>query len=365
MKVFHCDHCGQLLFFENVTCVRCGRALAYVCELRELISLDPLGDAQWRSPRDVRPLRLCANYATHNVCNWAIFVDDPHAICGACRLTRTIPNLSTPGNHRRWYDLEVAKRRLYFTLEHLRLPLRNRHEDPDLGLMFDFLEDAAAPVLTGHADGIITVNLAEADEAERTRRRLSLNEPYRTLLGHFRHESGHYYWDRLVRGTAHLDGFRRHFGDERQDYDAALRQHYQAAPSTWQDRYVSAYASMHPWEDWAETWAHYLHMVDTLETAAACGISLRPRRADEPTLRHLPDPAEGPVSFDRMMDGWAAIAYVLNNLNRGLGNPDPYPFVLAAPSVEKLLFVHRIIAAQPGPKPAGNIDQATIGGPCH
>jgi hypothetical protein len=351
MKVFHCDHCDQLLFFENVRCVRCGRALAYVPELRELTSLDHLGGEEWRSPLAAGPLRLCANYAKHDVCNWALAANDPSQLCRACRLTRTIPNLSVPGNDRRWYSLEVAKRRLVYTLDQLRLPIPSRSEEPALGLAFDFLEDPppgspAPPVLTGHQEGVITVSVAEADEAERLKRRQQLNEPYRTLLGHFRHEIGHYYWARLIRYSPRLEDFRALFGDERASYDAALHQHYQGTPRVlqWQGDYVSAYATMHPWEDWAETWAHYLHMADTLETAAACGISLSPKRNDEPTLTTVPDPADGPVAFERMMEDWGAITYVLNNLNRGLGSGDAYPFVLAARSVDKLRFVHETIA---------------------
>ena len=351
MKVFHCDHCGQLLFFENVNCVRCGRALAYVPELHELTSLDPVAGNQWRSPLTATAFRLCENYTKHNVCNWGVPADDPDSLCRACRLTRTIPNLSRPGNDRLWYNLEVAKRRLFYTLEQLRLPLKNRTEDPASGLVFDFLEDpdpgsGAPPVLTGHADGVITVNLAEADEAERVKRRQELNETYRTLLGHFRHEIGHYYWDLLIRSSARLESFRRLFGDERADYNAALHRHYGGAPANWQDNYVSAYATMHPWEDWAETWAHYLHMTDTLETAAACGFSLRPSRPDEPTLKNVPHPSHGARAFEPMMDGWTAITYVLNNLNRGLGNDDAYPFVLSTPSVEKLRFVHATISSR-------------------
>src|SRR5207302_77798 len=135
-------------------------------------------------------------------------------------------------------------------------------------------------------DGVITLNVAEADDAQREKRRLQMHEPYRTLLGHFRHEIAHYYWDRLVKDGPLRDGFRARFGDEREDYGAALRRHYQQGPpADWQARFVSAYASAHPWEDWAETWAHYLHMADALETAIACGLSLRPRRGDEPSLK--------------------------------------------------------------------------------
>jgi hypothetical protein len=201
--------------------------------------------------------------------------------------------------------------------------------------------------MTGHASGVITVNLAEADDAERVRRRVQLNEPYRTLLGHFRHEVGHYYWERLIGGTDRLEAFRTLFGDERADYAAAVERHYRdGAPAGWQHEHVSAYATMHPWEDWAETWAHYLHLIDTLETAAACGLALKPARDDEPALDHVPDPTSTPISFERMLEDWGPITYVLNNLNRGLGNDDAYPFVLSTRSREKLAMVHETIAAR-------------------
>jgi hypothetical protein len=352
MKVFHCDHCGQLLFFENVTCVRCGRALAYVPELRHLVSLDrrptPEQPNRWTSPLSAKAFKLCANYTYHDVCNWGLPEDDPEALCRACRLTRTIPNLAMSGNIARWYKLETAKRRLVYTLDQLGLPLANKAENPATGLAFEFLEDAGAPVMTGHAGGVITLNIAEADDAERVRRRVELNEPYRTLLGHFRHESGHYYWDRLVAPSDRLSAFRDLFGDERVDYQAALRRHYSVgAPAGWQAAHVSAYATMHPWEDWAETWAHYLHVVDTLETAAACGISMNPPRRDEPTLTNVPNPISEPeVPFEQMMESWVPITYVLNMLNRGLGNADAYPFVLSTKAIEKLRFVHDTISAR-------------------
>ncbi len=359
MRVFHCDHCGQLLFFENVSCVRCGRALAYVPELRTVTSLDRVSDARWSSPLCTPELALCQNYSGHNVCNWALPADDENALCRACRLTRTIPNLSRPGNDRLWYKLEVAKRRLVYTLDQLGLPLRSKTEDPATGLAFDFLEpDPTAPLLlTGHASGVITVNVAEADDTERVRRRTELQEPYRTLLGHFRHEVGHYYWERLIGASDRLDAFRALFGDERADYNAAVQRHYaQGPPVGWQDAHVSAYATMHPWEDWAETWAHYLHMIDTLETAAECGISIEPVRPDEPTLKEVPNPATGPgVSFDHMLESWGPITYVLNNLNRGLGNDDAYPFVLSTRSQEKLRMVHETVQARSDPSFPGRL----------
>lgn len=366
MKVFHCDHCRQLVFFENVQCVRCGHLLAYLPDLGVIGSLDPVGGVgggsslstsppgndQWKSPlprSHGRIYRLCANYTGANVCNWAVPADDPNSLCSSCRLTQVIPDLSRDGHRTAWYKLEVAKRRLVYTLLGLELPVVNRTEDPGRGLAFEFMADpedpSAPPVLTGHTEGVIRVNVAEADDAERERRRLQFHEPYRTLLGHFRHESGHYYWDRLIRDSDRLAAFRECFGDERADYAAALQRHHANGPSAdWQMHCVSAYASVHPWEDWAETWAHYLHMVDALETAATCGVRLRPLRSGDPVLTRIPDPVdEDPHSFDELVANWLPLTYVLNNLNRGLGLPDGYPFVLSTPATEKLRFVHATV----------------------
>lgn len=351
MKVFDCDHCGQLVFFENVFCLSCGHALAYLPDLGVIGSLEPLGDGLWRSPLPEaagHSYRLCSNYSQLNVCNWAVPSSDPNPLCRSCRLTRVIPDLSRPGNKEALYKLEVAKRRLVYTLLALNLPLVCREEDDRAGLAFEFLADPDDPdeprVLTGHAEGLITVNIAEADDAERERRRLLLHEPYRTLLGHFRHESGHFYWDRLIRDTQWIDHFRSMFGDERADYGQALQLHYtNGPPGNWQERFISAYAAAHPWEDWAETWAHYLHMTDTLEIAAACGVQLQPRHPSAPSLSGVPDPVRDPRSFDTLMTSWLPLTYMLNNLNRGLGQPDAYPFVLSQAVTEKLRFVHRTI----------------------
>ena len=353
MRIFHCDHCDQLVFFENHSCVSCGRQLAFLPDIADVGSLDRGTPGTWVSPlAGASPYgyRLCANYTTHNVCNWAIPADDPSELCSSCRLTRAIPDTSIQWQREAWYKLEVAKRRLVYSLLHLRLPVANRVDDQVHGLAFEFLADqpqASGPVLTGHLDGVITINLAEADDAERERRRLQLHEPYRTLLGHVRHEVGHYYWERLIAGSHWLEPFRALFGDERSDYGAALQAHYQSGPpGDWQNRFVTTYATSHPWEDWAETWAHYLHMTDTLETAAACGVSIKPRRRDEPALPRVPAAAGSPdAAFDRLMASWFPLTYVLNNLNRGLGVPDAYPFVLSTPAIDKLRFVHDVIAA--------------------
>jgi hypothetical protein len=351
VKVFHCDHCRQLVFFENTECVSCAHRLAYLPDLGVVGSLEPAGEGTWRSPlarSGGNTYRLCRNYSEEQICNWTVRADDLQPLCVSCRLTRVIPDLGHPEGRLAWYRLEVAKRRLVFTLLSLGLPVLNRDEDPQCGLAFEFKADTPdreGAVLTGHREGVIIINVAEADDAERERRRKSVHEPYRTLLGHVRHESGHYYWDRLIGRGPHLEQFRSLFGDERRDYAEALHVHYETGgPADWQSQYVSAYASVHAWEDWAETWAHYLHMVDTLETAEACGLSLRPRRPDEPSLDNLPQaPASADVMFTALIDNWFAVTYLLNNLNRGLGLADAYPFVLSEPAIEKLQFVHDVV----------------------
>lgn len=351
MKVFHCDHCGHLLFFENTVCLKCGRRVAYLPDLALVGSLDADADdgTLWRSPLPAasdRAYRLCRNYTEQEVCNWTVESGDTNPLCLSCRLTRVIPDLGDSGVRQAWYRLETAKRRLVYTLLIERLPVRNRDEDPSGGLAFEFKADPPAggePVLTGHANGVITINIAEADDAERERRRTALHEPYRTLLGHVRHESGHYYWDRLVRDGGDVEAYRAVFGDERQDYGQALDAYYrQGAPPDWQDRFVSAYASAHPWEDWAETWAHYLMIVEVLDTSTAYGLALLPPAPNEPSLTDQTPVEE--ASFDNLMKRWFPLTDVLNSLNRSLGMPDGYPFALAPPVVDKLRFVHRVIA---------------------
>ena len=319
-------------------------------------SLDAGTPGTWVSPlAGASPFgyRLCANYTTHDVCNWAIPADNPHPLCPSCRLTRAIPDPSIQWQREAWYKLEVAKRRLVYSLLHLRLPVANRVDDPVHGLAFEFLADQpGGPVLTGHLDGVITINLTEADDAERERRRLQLHEPYRTLLGHVHHEVGHYYWERLIAGTDRLQPFRALFGDEPPITARRSSALPERAASDWQNRFVTAYAAAHPWEDWAETWAHYLHMTDTLETARACGVSIRPRRRTSRAAARAGGGGSPDAAFDRLMASWFPLTYVLNNLNRGLGVPDAYPFVLSQPAIEKLRFVHDVIAASVPARPA-------------
>lgn len=310
------------------------------------------GDGSWRPLMQVaagRRYRQCGNYIEHQVCNWMVPVESDQAFCVACRLNQVIPNLSRPGFRDHWYRLERSKRRLLYSLIKLGLPLHSKHEDPVSGLAFAFKSELDAapgePVMTGHAEGCITINIDEADPALRERNRIDLQERYRTLLGHFRHEIGHFYWDILIAGGPHRNAFRTTFGDERHDYAEALNRYYADGPSgDWQNRFISAYASAHPWEDWAETWAHYFHMVDTLETAHAHGVTTRPRAIDDPKLAveidFLPYRT---ADFDRLMNEWPPLTVALNSLNRSMGQPDLYPFVLAEPSETKMRFVHDLI----------------------
>jgi hypothetical protein len=350
MKTFHCDKCGQLVFFENVRCERCGSILGYVPERMGIYAFEEDGSGVLRSPDPLlggRTYKKCINYSREDVCNWMLEADAPGELCASCRLTRVIPTLSSEQNRLYWKRLEAAKRRLLYTLWALHLQPTPKLNDPEAGLAFEFLENTPAQhVVTGHADGVITVNIAEADPAYREKTREEMGEPYRTLLGHFRHESGHFYFDRLLTGSDRLDRFRALFGDERQDYAASLKTHYDnGPPPDWNQRFVSAYASMHPWEDWSETWAHYLHMVDTLDTAYACGMTLKPKLAGEPELVFDKQPARS-VDFDVILDDWFSLSYVLNSLNRSVGMPDPYPFTLSTPVIDKLRFVHDTVRSR-------------------
>jgi hypothetical protein len=351
MRTFFCDTCGGLVFFENVQCVRCGRALGFLPDVLDLSTLEPEGPDRWcalSAPANHQIYRQCQNGHEHYICNWFIpDDDDSNSFCQACRLNDTVPNPTIPQNLERWHKMELAKRRLLYTLLRLGLPLTESAEDNIPALRFNFLADApgGAPVMTGHANGLITLNIAEADEAEREKRRINLHEPYRTLLGHFRHESGHYFWDRLIAKTSErLTRFREFFGDETKNYSAAIKSYYQQGPPPdWQAFYVSAYSSAHPWEDWAETWAHYLHIVDAIETAAGFGLTLSPNHPAAQTMSADLQNSEENESFDRILNNWIPLTYALNSLNRGMGLPDLYPFVLSSTIIAKLRFIHETI----------------------
>lgn len=285
------------------------------------------------------------------------------APCVACRLNRTIPDLGVPENPERWRKVEIAKRRLVAQLVSLGLPLIAKTEDEVAGLAFDFVGvdlQGRAP-MTGHANGLITLDIKEADDAYREQVRVQMHEPYRTLLGHFRHEVGHYYWDRLIANSHWLEPCRALFGDERASYAEALDRHYQqGAPNDWSQAYVSAYATMHPWEDWAETWAHYLHMMDAVDTALGFGMSAREMDFDyQPfPIDTLYDPQHpGGLAFLSFVNAWIELAGMLNELSRSMGQPDFYPFILPPAVIAKLHFIHLVIQ-QAGGKADEVLEQA-------
>jgi hypothetical protein len=347
MKLFECQHCGQLLYFENTRCESCERRLGYLPSRETVTAVEPRGEL-WRALAEPRGrYRFCAN-AEHHTCNWLIDSRKPDPYCEACRHNRTIPDLSNPESEARWRKIEIAKHRLFYTVLKLRLPLTTRTENPEDGLAFDFLSPdspipghPAPPVMTGHANGVITLSLAEADDVERERQRTQMGETYRTVLGHFRHEIAHYYWDQLIANSQAIEEFRKIFGDEREDYGAALERHYaNGAPADWPDRYVTAYASSHPWEDFAETWAHYFHMVDTLETARAFGLSVRPRVTKGAALATTIDFDPHNSSMERIIESWLPLTFAINSINRSMGLSDLYPFVLSPPVIVKLTFLH-------------------------
>lgn len=365
LRAFRCL-CGAPVFFRNSACLSCGRALGYDPVQRRLLALDVRGEAlveaRPASALHLRPGRVfhrCANAVSAAACNWLVpdeertgFGQRP-VFCVACRLNRVIPDQTGSDNQRDWAWIEQAKRRLVSQLLALGLPVQSRlagagGEDTQRGLVFDFLRPLdGQPVRTGHASGVITLNADEADDSTRERIRASLREPYRTLLGHFRHEVGHYYWDRLVActddDTDWLPAFRQCFGDERADYAAALERHYRLGPAPdWADWHVSAYASSHPWEDWAETWAHYLHMVDALDTGLSFGLDADDVEVEvvpfDDTVLTQPDP-----EFLRLVNAWVELTALLNELSRSMGQPDFYPFVLSQAVVRKLHLVHRVV----------------------
>lgn len=373
-RAYRCQ-CGCPVFFRNSTCLACGTPLGYEPAQARLLPLmsgeqpdtwvawhdgskaDVDGEGQGSDVSPAVYLR-CANLQTPAACNWLVPLgeDTPQVLlCQACRLNRTIPDLNDeahPDNAELWGKIELAKRRLVSALLVLGLPVASRvSEDTERGLMFDFLRspDFGPHILTGHDTGLITLNLNEADDATREAMRKAMHEPYRTLLGHFRHEVGHYYWDRLVSGTSWMQGFRELFGDETQDYAASLQANYEQGPRPdWALHYVSAYASVHPWEDWAECWAHYLHIRDTVDTALSFGLSPDSAQLEFTpfTLDALyqPEHPDAPVFLD-FLNQWTQLTTLLNEMSRAMGQPDFYPFVLPHEVVAKLHFIHLVVTS--------------------
>ena len=350
MKLFQCTQCFHPIFFENTVCEKCGSPVGYLNDQNIFIALRACNGAWQTETASENVYRFCKNYE-YGVCNWLVQAAGDQERCVACELNRTIPNLNSEQNLRSWKKLEVAKHRLVYSILRFGLPLQSKSAAPENGLAFHFLSDDPARqnqngVVTGHLQGDITINIAEADSAYRERTREQLAEPYRTLIGHFRHEIGHYYWEQFIKIQAlHLHTFRDLFGDERVNYAESLNNYHQAgAPDDWQDRFVSAYATVHPWEDWAETWAHYFHIVDTLETAHSFRIRLNPdlKNINELDMQADFDPYQQ-SDFDAIIASYIPLTVAINSLNRSMGLPDLYPFILPIPVIEKLRFMHQLM----------------------
>jgi len=341
MKVFTCDNCNQLLYFENSTCLNCNHTVGFDAVQFSMLALNSSSNSYSSVHNNNTAVRFCAN-AVHGTCNWLIPVDQASPFCPACALNRTIPDLSNIDNQQKWKRIEIAKHRLVYSLLRLGLPTNPKRNLGDLeGIAFDFMADisVAEKVMTGHDNGVVTLNIDEADEGERTRHKLDLGERYRTLLGHFRHEIGHYYWEILIKDSMHLAKFRQLFGDDQRDYGEALDTYYKTAtPANWNDQFISPYATSHAWEDWAESWAHYMHMMDTLETAWSFGIGIK-----RPGI--TTSVAEDPYStkdFTQIINRWLPLTFAVNSLNRSMGHADFYPFIIAPPVIEKLQFIHDV-----------------------
>lgn len=311
----HVCACGQAVYFDNQHCGNCSRKLAF----------NPLSLTMTAEAEAGAGLPFCKNRDSAIACNW--LVSGGSDFCLSCLTSRVIPDLSNPENLDRWRKLEKAKRRLIYDLLSVGLPV-----DPSR-LRFEFKEDRRTNpdvrddhVSIGHANGVITINAAEADELYREEMRQQMNEPYRTLIGHFRHESGHYFFNVVV-NEALRPVARELFGDESVPYDEALRKYYRdGPPSDWTENYISRYATAHPAEDWAECWAHYLHIRAVLETAEAN------------KLRTAGDEQEWQSAF-------IELAMAVNEVLRSMGLRDAYPFVITAPIAAKIAFIHKAIRA--------------------
>jgi hypothetical protein len=325
-----CPVCNRLVTFESTQCLHCGSELGYDPASREM------------RVRGAEDSRSCAN-AELVACNW--LVRTPDELCVSCALTRTRPNDGDAAGISGLAAAEAAKRRLLFELAAIGLPIIGWNEAPD-GLAFDLLSSEQTAVTTGHADGVVTLDLDETDPAHRERMRVRLGEPYRTVLGHLRHEIGHYYQPILVaEGTPAESRCRELFGDEREDYQEAMDRYYESgARAGWEQSHVSAYATMHPWEDWAETFAHYLHLRDTLQTAAAYGVRVDGPAVDAADSAPLHStPSEVSPNVHEMLQAWIPLTYALNAISRSMGALDLYPFILSLEIESKLEFIDALV----------------------
>lgn len=357
MLTFKCTCPGNPgLYFENSACNACECPVGFIDATMMLVPLTKVPNG-FKAQGDLseRIYSRCKNGTKHNICNGyyeAGSLDgkgQPETLCYACHFNNVIPDLHIKSHLSLWRNVENAKRRTLFTINRMGLPTPDAITHPNKGLEFNFPVDkdvhdhfrtrlpGISPVFTGHANGVITINLAEADDVARTRSRINMDEQYRTLLGHFRHEIGHFYWDLLIKDNeVLLEQFRHIFGDDTLDYQKAMKRHYdKGAPDNWTDDFVSAYATMHPWEDWAETWAHYLHMMDTLETATSHNLAELTLATDG---QHI---FEEPI--EQVTNCWTVFTIKLNALNRSMGMPDAYPFALNSAVYNKLAFIDSLL----------------------
>ena len=343
MKVFQCGNCDYPIFFENYECENCRHVSGYRDVDRQMLTFDP-SKSTLLSDREKIEYKYCKNHE-HGVCNWLILKDSPEDFCRACQLNRTIPDLSDSTNFPKWKNLEVAKHRLIYQLQKIGLSLPSKMTSAE-GLCFDFIaKSKTSNIMTGHANGVITILLREADSVLREQAKQEMQERYRTLIGHLRHEVGHYFWEQLISNDEDaLRSFRNIFGNEETNYGDALQAYYKnGAPDNWRDSFISKYATSHPWEDWAETWAHYLHIMDMVETAHFFGIEVNNKEIsanmkiassfDPYTLK----------DFETIVQTCVPLSFAVNSINRAMGIPDVYPFVISPTVANKMKFIHQLL----------------------
>ncbi len=333
MKSFGC-RCNNRLFFESQSCLACGAICGLCSPMQRGGAFEPTG----KSTGGIEPMKcvqcsseclFCDNRTHFAVCNGMIFSGAATGRCKYCDLNLVVPDTTISDNVERWRLVENAKRRVLRKIEKLELPVVDEARNQHLPLRFEFKVAVDGPVSTGHDNGLITIDLAEADSVHRERVRVQFGETQRTLVGHFRHELGHYYWQLLVE-PFHLDEFRALFGDERDpDYVTAQKLYYDRRGTTgWQLNYISEYATMHPWEDFAETFAAYLDM-QAIVTTARHYETIRISKSDD--------------ALRRMFEDFTDIAIVVNELNRDMGVVDLVPDVYNEAVLKKMSFIDRFI----------------------
>ena len=287
-------------------------------------------------------------------CNWLVPEEQEfggqHGRCIAHSLIRREPEADDTIAVEKLKSTGFVLRRLIYQLIDIGLPV-DPYWRKDRGLAFDLLSSYSGGerVVIGHANGVITIDLVESLDAYRESLRVHLGEPYRTMLGHFRHEVGHYYQNILVEtdpGAArHLDECREIFGDERADYQGEIARHYKfGAPPNWSDSYISEYATMHPWEDFAECFAHYLHITDIVDTSREAGLVLHADRVRFSVPRDIvPRTSYVDAPIEQLLDDWKWLSTFFNRVNAAMGKNPLYPFDIPSPVVRKLAFVQKLV----------------------